>query len=321
MNIRRAIIVLVAVAAAAGIWAFVRGTPKAATRLMSAWRLLPQHRYRGWSVVDPFVSWSPDSRSLLFSEFPRRARTDQIFRWKVGEKKLQFVTDGVSPNYLDNETFIYLKTQPKAIYERSIESGKEAGVLAKVKASNFWDEVTSFTYDPERETVALRLTKFTRRYMPGTEEYDMNGSLLGDVDTCAGESVVDCSCDPNGSKCALVVQEAEGAPASLQIADRGKQEGKKIASGSIGAAAWSPADDIVAYAESTSVLVIRPSDGTKAVVARFDAPADKPDARYVCRLSWSPNGDYLAALLYVSSRTGEYPLIYVLDMSNFKWDN
>ena len=320
MTVRRAIVVLVVVAAAAGIWVLVWGGPRITVRLVPAWQLVPAHRYGGSDVVDPFVSWSPDSRSLLLSEYSRVARKAQIFRWNVGEKKLRSVTDGSSPNHLDDQTFIYLKTKPKAIYKRDIESGSETEVLAKVKLSNFWDEVDSFTYDPERKTVALRLAKFTRRYVPGTEEYDMTGRLLGDVSTCRGENVVDCSRDPTGSKCALVVQEAEGATASLQIADKGQHRGDTLASGSIGAVAWSTADDLVAYAESTSVLVVRPSDGAKAIVARFDAPTDKPDARYVCRLSWSPNGHYLAVLVYVSSRTGEYPLIYVLDMSSFEWD-
>ena len=145
----------------------------------------------------------------------------------------------------------------------------------------------------------------------------MDGNRVGDGASGPGGDVVDFSCDPDGSRCAIVV--GRGPAQALEIADTGQSTGEEVAEGAIGAVAWSPADDLVAYGESSHVAVVRRSDGKTAVVARFDPPMANSDGRYVSRLSWSPNGHCLAVLVYVVGSRGDYPLVYVLDMSDFKF--
>jgi len=106
----------------------------------------------------------------------------------------------------------------------------------------------------------------------------------------------------------------------LQIADDTRNRGKDVASGELGAVAWSPNGSLIAYADSVEVAVVRPSDGKRIVVGRFGDTVDPQDERFVSRLSWSPNSNYLAALVYVPSQVRDYPVLYVLDMSKFKWD-
>ncbi len=318
MSNRTAIAVLIVIALAAGIWALVARSSKPATRLIPAWQLLVVDRYGGRSVVDPFVSWAPDSRSLIFSESARYAEHDEIFRWKVGEKKLLLITEGISPNFVDQNDFIYFKDEPRGIYNYDLETGKTTQALSQISKSNVWNETTSFTYDPKRNTILLRLVARTRRYDPGTQEYDMDGNRVDGIRSGPGGNVVDSSGGPTGDRCAIVVD--HGTEQTLEIADEGSTRGKEVASGEIGAVAWSHTEDLVAYGESSHVAVVRP-DGTKtAVVARFDPPVTDADGRYISRLSWSPNGHYLAVLLYVVGSQGDYPVIYVLDMSSFKWD-
>ena len=318
MSNRTAIAVLIVIALAAGIWALVASSSKSATRLVPAWQLLVVDRYGGRSVVDPFVSWAPDSRSVIFSELERYAEHDEIFRWKVGEKKLEVIAEGTSPNFLDQNNFICFKEEPRGIYNYDLETGETTQILSRIEKSGIWNETKSFVYHPKRKTISLRLVDHSHRYEPGTQEYDMEGNRVGDIRTGPGGNVVDSSCNPAGDRCAIVVD--HGASQTLEMADEGSTRGEEVATGQIGAVAWSPTEDLVAYGESSHVEVVRPADGRTAEVARFDPPASDADGRYISRLSWSPNGHYLAVLLYVVGSRGDYPVIYVLDMSSFKWD-
>lgn len=320
MSIRNAALLLILVAIAAGGWALHGMVASEPTQLVPAWRLLEPQRYRGMSQLDPFVSWSPDSRSLLFSEFSYKGQTDKIYRWDVGENEITEVTSGASPNFTGKNRFIYLKKEPKSIIERSLTTGEEKEIMPAVTGSEFWGDVAAINYNPEKNTVALRLVEITRHYTPGSEEFDMEGRWVGDIPTRMADGIVDFSGSPDGSKCAILVQESVDQPVSLQIADEGQKRGKVVATGHLGAVAWSPSGEIFAYGESTNVVAVRPGDGKRVVIGRFGAARGSSQSRHVTRLSWSPNSQYLAVLVYVPDISGDYPIIYVLDMSRFNWE-
>jgi len=50
----------------------------------------------------------------------------------------------------------------------------------------------------------------------------------------------------------------------------------------------------------------------------FGEKVESEDAPYVCRLMWSPNSAYLAAVELTPGDEVTYMTIYVLDMSKFK---
>ena len=320
MRIRIMLAILIVLVVAAGLWLAVATGPPGPVRLAPAWQLLPQESYRAMGVLDPFLSWSPDSRSLIFSVFGLGSQRDKVFRWKVGEKKLQYVTAGASPNCVTDDLFLYLKRQPKGVYLRSLRTGKEREVAAPLKKNEFFPEVTGFAYDPQRRTIIVRMTDLTQFRTPGPEEYDLEGRLVGSVSSRLGEGIVDSSCDPRATKCAILVQEKDTVPVSLQIAEGRESRGRELASGKLNAVAWSPDGRVLAYANDKIVVAVRPQDLRRVVVARFGDPDDDSDKRYAARLIWSPNSQYLAVFLYIPDNSGDYPFYYVLDMSKLKWE-
>lgn len=292
---------------------------KSSTQLVPAWELFSREGYRGVLAKDPFVSWAPDSKSLLISGVTFNSNEYRIMKWDVGGKKLEKIGEGLTPNYISDNEYIYFVNDPKGIYQQNLETGEKKEILTPVKTSTFWSEASGICYDHKTKSVALRLTEFTPRYLRSVDWYDMDGKPVDNVTEEADPDVVECSDSPAGDKCALLVQEDSGGDVSLEIADKGKQRGKQIASGPLYGVAWSPADDAVAYGDGKQVVVARPDDGKKVAVARF-GKSDDTSASFVSRLSWSPDGKYLAVLYYVSSDSGDFPLVYVLDMTQFKWD-
>ncbi|MGC8861331.1 MAG: hypothetical protein ACP5R5_01000 [Armatimonadota bacterium] len=320
MRTRIAIAILIVIAAGVGIWAALGTRESAAERLVPAWQLLPAQSYRAMGVLDPFLSWSPDSRSVIFSVFGLGSQRDKIFRWRVGEKKLEYITAGVSPHFVTADEFIYMKKLPKGIFLRSLRTGKEREVAALLKKNELFPEITGFSYDPERKTITVRMTEWTRFRTFGPDEYDLEGRHVGPVYSRLGENIVDWSPDPKSSKCAILVQQDRGRILSLQIAHGSRSRGREIARGDLNAVAWSPDGRTLAYAFDKTVVAVRVADLRRAVVGRFGNPDDESDKRCAARLIWSPNGDYLAVLVYVSDPQGDYPFYYVLDMSKLKWE-
>lgn len=326
MNARRIVIILIIIAVliAGGVLLSRARAPE--TWLVPAWQLTPAGRYSGIALTDPFVSWAPDGRSLLFSASDIKLRRDAVYQWNVGEKKLQYICNGTSPNYISNDEFVYLKKnifgsffdKDKTLILRNLSTGEEREFAPAIKKSRFWNEVTAFTYNPARRSLILRLVEFTRYYNPGTEEYDLSGRRIGEIKTRLSEGIVDWSNAPDG-RCAALVEEKEGAPLTLQVIDKGKSRGRVLAEGQLSCVAWSPDGETIAVGESVAVSAVRPSDGKRLIVARFGDPNDPNEQRYVCRLSWSPDSRLLAVLLYTPMQTGDYLETYVLDMSNIRW--
>lgn len=283
------------------------------TELAPAWLLTAEGRYGAVSMTDPFASWSPDSKSLLFAVYTMKQRQEKIFRWEVDAKRIEPITEGWAPNYVTNDEFLYMRRDPKSILQRSLSTGKEREAAPALKTSDFWKEVTAFTYEPTKQSVILRLIESTRYSTPGTEEYSLAGEHLGEVESLTSEGVMDSSTEPGGSKVALLVQERENGPLSVQIADKGQSRGRQIASGSISAVAWSPNRKIVAYGQGAVVVAADVASGKRTIIARFSDSQKPADARYVSRLLWSPDGEHLAVQVYVPRVEGDYPLIYVLD--------
>lgn len=320
MRIRIILAILVVLVVAVGVWVAVATGPPGAVRLAPAWQLLPAESYRAMGVLDPFLSWSPDSRSVIFSVFGLGSQRDKVFRWKVGETKLEYITTGVSPNYVTDDEFLYLKKQPKGIFLRSLRTGKEREVATLLEKNEFFPDITGFDYDPQRRTIIVRMTELTQFRTPGPDEYDLEGKHIGAVSSRLGEGIVDSSFDPTGKRCAILVQERQVGPVSLHLAGGQERRGREITRGKLNAVAWSPDGRIVAYADDKIVVAVRPQDHRQVVVARFGDPDDDSDKRYAARLIWSPNSQHLAVFVYIPNPAGDYPFYYVLDMSKFKWD-
>lgn len=306
------------------IW-LIQGCGSEKSQLLPAWQLVDAKRYRAMGQADPFVSWSPDSKSLIFAEEELYGIVPiNIFKWNVGDKKIKAIAQGKSPSFISSDEIIYLKVdkikKAQGIYKKNINTNEELEIIQNVKKNEFWDDVIGIYYNPSRKTVALSLVERTRFFSPGTEEYSMDGKLLGDVKTRMSDDIVDSSSNPDGSKCAILVQKSEYAPVSLQIAEGKNNYGKELANGGVRSVAWSPDGKYLAYNMNADVVLYNSANGSKITIGKF-AANKVDDSRFVSRLAWSPNNKYLAAMVYVPSSAGDYPLIYVLDMSKLKWNN
>ncbi len=313
MKTRKATVILVIVALAAGLFAtFGRSGPEAVE--VPIWSLLAPRAHSGYRMVDPFVSWSPDSESLLLSTYGMKSNKARVYKWEVGAKRLQHIADGISPNYLDANTFIYLFPDSGKVFKRDMLTGTQERILPAPGTEDDWKTVKAVYYDPPTRRVHTRMVEYTRFEAPGTEEYDLQGKLIGSVHALTSENTPAISFDSDGKKCAAVVK--AGNKYELKICDKEIDEGRTVAAGYIGAVAWSPSAPMVAYGNNADVLIVDPESGRTRVVGRFGPAKDEQqDGRYVARLKWSPNGRYLAAMVYVPYSKGEYPMIYVLDMS------
>lgn len=320
MKTKTAIIVLIIIALAAGLWtAFERG-PSQPTCLVPAWQLMPKGAYEGQSSTDPMMAWSPDSRSLLFTAVSMKGYRTSILRWKVGEKQVDRLVYGVSPNYIDNDKFVFLGLSSKSIIERNLATGRERDLVPNLRKVELWKEITGFSYDPARKTIDLRFASFTRHYEPGVEQIDLAGNSLGAVGRTTGDNVIERSPDPKGGRSAVIVGELSEGVRELRIARPGEEtKASPVATGNLGALAWSPDGRMVAFADSNEVIALNPGDMKIVTVARFGAPLESGEGTYVCRLAWSPNSSYLAALDLVPSVDSAYAVLYVLDMSKVKW--
>lgn len=319
MRVRIAAFALLVIAIVAAALVYFSGQPAAHTRIVRAWSLLPKESYRAMGVTDPFLSWSPDSRSVIFGVYGLHSHAYKIFRWKLGEKKLEYIASGVSPSFISNDEIIYLKKAPSGkaagIFRRDLRTGVESEVARALRKNDFFGDITGFSYDPKRRTLQVRMIEYTRFRTPGPDEYDLDGDFVGSVVSRLGEGIVDYSFDPTGRKCAIMVRERYTRPVSLQLANGKNSRGREVARGKINAVAWSPDGRTVAYADGKEVVALNPRTLERTVVARFGDPKDKKDNRYVARLIWAPNSQYLAAFVYVSNLSGDYPLYYILDMS------
>ncbi len=313
------IVIIALVVAAAAITVLTVGRPSAPVRPVQAWQLLSKGTYRAMGVTDPFLSWTPDSRSVVFSVFALKSQRNRLFRWKVGENDLEMVVGGTSPNCVTDDEFLYLCSSPKTIFKRSLSTGRDVEVGAALKKLDTWPRVTAFAYMPERRSVALRTLEFTQFPMLGVEEYDLSGKYLGRVESRTSEGIVDQSFSPDGSESAIMVQNQPNEPISLRLVKGDALAGKELANGPhIGAVAWSPDGRSIAYGDGKTVVLLDSEGNKKAIVGVFGDPDDRTDRRAVTRLSWSPNSQYLAAFVYACDKEGDYPLYYVLDMSKVK---
>ena len=320
MNTKKAITVLIAIALAAGLWAaFARGTSEP-TCLVPAWQLMPEGSSDGQALVDPVVSWSPDSRSLLFSVVGGKDYRSSILRWKVGEKRADRIVYGVSPNYTDNNTFIFLRQNPKTVFEHSLSTGREREIAPKLGQLDVWREVTGFSYNPDHKTIELRVSNLTQYYEPGFEEIDLTGKSLGNSPRTTGDGIFARGADPKGSRSAVIVGDLPEGMRELRIAAPGEEsKSRLVASGSLGAVAWSPDGRLVAFADAAEVKLLNPSDMKIVTVARFSSRPESGQGVFVCRLVWSPNSSYLAALELIPTADSSCSVVYVLDMTKIKW--
>lgn len=328
MNIHRFTIALILIALGACVVLSGCGRSETPVNIVPAWQLTQKGGYDGSQIIDPFISWSPDSKSLLFSGCSTKSYRNAVYSWKIGEKNLKKITDGSSANYIDASTFIYMKPAPMSIYKRNLLNGKEEEIAKEVKQSDFWDKVIGFNYNPQRRTIALRFVKYTQFYMPGNEEYDLNGKKIGDVKIDTDDTLPAISNNPVGPGVAMISRGGQDRTPVLKISSSAGKDARVITKGNLGAVEWSPDGKLVAYGDANKIGVVRPGKGEPMIIASFPDPrpdsdeaSDTPETPYVSRLSWSPDGNFLAVLFYVPDTDGNYPIIYVLDASKIEWSN
>lgn len=321
MRMRTALILLLVVALGAAVYVFSR--PTELIKLVPSWSLLPKASYRAMAVTDPFVSWSPDSSSVLLGLQDLKSYDYKIFMWDLGKKKLTYITSGVSPHFVSDNEFIYLRRDSSkkvlGIFRRNLHTGSEREIALGLKKNELFADSTGFDYDPASKTITICMTEYTRFRTPGPERYDLRGRFVGSVSSRQGEDIVDYSYSPDRSRCAILVLERHTRPVRLQIASGSESRGREIARGRINAVAWSPDGRTIAYAQDKVVVAVNAGNLKRTVVACFGDTDDRNDKRYVSRLVWSPNSRYLAVFVYVPDEHGDYPLYYVLDMSKLDW--
>lgn len=287
--------------------------------LVPAWLLTPTGMYSADSLLDPVFSWSPDSKSLLVSTTSSKTCRPWILRWKTGERQLDRVVMGCCPNYVDNDRFLFIIQNPVILMQHTLSSGADRVVIKDFRQVDFWKDITSLDYLPATKTLAVRFSNFTRYAEPGLQEIDLTGKPLRKLPRQTGNGVLDRSTDPEGKRVAEILGELSRSGRALRIAETGKTaDGKEVATGELGAVAWSPDGKMIALADANDVKVMDPAGENTAVVARFAAKSGAAQAPYVCRLAWSPDSSYIAAVQVVPNETGANMMVYVLDMSKIK---
>lgn len=318
MKSRLLVAAIALVAVGAGLWA-IAGRGSEPVRLVRAWQLTPKGMYSGDMILDPTVSWSPDSGSLLLAATDSKSSKTWILGWDVGEKKLSRVALGVSPNYTSKSTFLFLYQNPLMLIEHNFATDGQRMLAKGFPEVDFGGDVTSFSYIPERKTIALRFSGFTRYPESAREEVSLTGKPIRKLPRHGGNGVLDISRSPDGSRSAEIRGELSGGERQLTIGSGQNEEADVIARGDIGAVAWSPDGRIVAFADFNDVKAVDPDDGKIVVVARFDSSSVVEQAPYVCRLVWSPDSKYLAAIQVVPHEMGGNMMVYVLDMSRIRF--
>jgi len=110
----KAVIALVIIVLAVGIWAVIQANRGEPTQLVAAWQLTPNETYSSSTLVDPVASWSPDSKSLLFTGVGVKARRTCIYLWHVGEKSVTPHRRWHLRKLFGDSRFIYYKMNQSA---------------------------------------------------------------------------------------------------------------------------------------------------------------------------------------------------------------
>jgi len=316
MKLKIAIIVAI-IALGAIIWASVGGSKQEAVKLAPAWQLTDANGYDSGALVDPVVSWAPDSKSLLFEGIGAKYYRACVYRWRVGDKSITRLVEGFCPNYITNRKFLYLRSNPRVVVENDLVTGRETPVAANLPKTDLWRELTGFSYNAARKSLELRFAKFTRYYEPGCEEVDLQGNYTGKVCRTTGGGILDRSDSPKGDRTAVILGDLTGDTRELRISRPGEEaKAKTLAANDLGAVAWSPDGKTIVFGDGNRVKALNPNDGSIVTVAGFpDKSEISQAAPFVCRLIWSPDSKYVAAVELVPGEANTFMMLYVLDMS------
>ncbi len=311
MNTRAFTFVSISIAAICCVLSGCRPEPQT---LVKAWQLIPSHSCRANYMADPVVSWAPDSSSLLFAAISPKDGRSIIRHWRVGDQRAVRVTDGVSPNYTSQDTFVFLQSYPKTILEHNLSTNEQREVVKNLSKLDLYRDVTGLSYDPVNRNYQLRVYDFTEFYQPGCIAIDSSGREVGQVESTTGGKVLDRSVDPHSGKSAVIY--GDDTARELRISDKGKEDAAKgIASGNLAAVAWRPDGSAVAFSDFAVVKIIDPAGGEARTIARLAGEAKPGRHDHVCRLVWSPDGKYLAAFKITSYEMDSFAVLYVLDVT------
>lgn len=318
MKSKLLLMAVILIVLAIGVWVVARGHSEK-VELLPAWLLTPQGMYSADSLVDPTMSWSPNSKSLVLTAKGNKTKSSWILRWRVGEKGLDRIVPGLSPNFTGEDTFMFFPPVGAMVIEHNLANRTDRGVLRDFHKVDFWKDITSFEYLPAKKTLALHFSDFTRYYEPGLEEVDLTGKPLGKLPRVTGGGVLDVTSSPDKQQVAEILGDLTGGTRALQVRPlKGTAGTKLIASGELGSVVWSPDGKTIAFADGNDVRVTDPAGNNIITVGRFAANSSTEQPPYVCRLQWSPDSKYLAAIQVIPTQEGGDMMAYVLDMTKLK---
>ena len=268
-------------------------------------------RYLVSYLYDPFVSFSPDSKDLVFTGVTRGVNKADVYAWRIGDKSIRKLFFGFTPNYISDDEIIYVHpyTGKKCIQTYNFKTGEVKEVCAKLKETDYWKEIFGISANGDG-TFTARMCDFSKYYFAGSDICDIEGNIIGPAKRAYDDTSI-VAFDIEGDKLLSVRSTGDDNVLNLVVSDKDGEGNKKtVAQGKIGDAAWKPGGKIAAYADGAKVLLIDTETGEKKIIAA----APKADKSFVCRLKWSPDGKYLAIGVFIDEKEADYMDIYLAEI-------
>ncbi|MBP5093310.1 MAG: WD40 repeat domain-containing protein [Abditibacteriota bacterium] len=286
------------------------GTPREYAKL---YRVTEPNRYLVSYLYDPFVSFSPDSKTMVFYGVTRGVNKADVYTWNIGDAKTRKLFFGFTPNYISGDEIIYVHpyTGRKCIQTYNFKTGEVKEVCPKLKESDYWKEIFGIESRGDG-TFTTRMCDFSKYYFAGSDICDIEGNILGPVKRIYNDTSV-AVYDISGDRAVTIRSTDNDNVLNLVVSGKdGETDKKVIGHGKFGDAAWRPGGgSTLAVADGASVLLWDADSGEKKVIA--DIP--KGDRSFVCRLKWSPDGKYLAIGVFVDEKEADYMDIYVAEIN------
>ena len=252
---------------------------------------------------------------MVFSLVVKDLNKANIYKWDIGDKSIKKLFYGFTPNYMNEDEIIYVHpyTGPKCIRKYNFKTNKSTEVCKNLKKSEYWRSIYGIIYNSDN-TINARMCDFTKYYFEGSSKYDLEGNFVSKVKREIKDTDV-CAYSIYNEKIAAVCSTDNENMLNLCVRESCDAEKKIVFKGKLGDVAWRPqVKDTVAFAKENEVLIYNTKTEDVSVIARFP----NPESSFVCRIAFSPNGNYLAAVTFNDKKEGDYLDIYVMDLTSIK---